>query len=838
MINLIFKKGRLVCIAIVFLFNLHSNAQQIDSTLAKYADHFTAERIHLHLDRNIYSTDETVYFKAYIFQGHGLSSISKNLYVDFYNSHGELIEQAVAPLIQSTATGSFTIPHSYKGNTLAIKAYTKWMLNFDTAFVISRLISIRNPAEEIKNTKEIKSNKENSTTAFSQPVKTGASSAVPDAIKIYPEGGFAVEGLTNHFAFAAVDELKNPLPVKGVIRNNAGKAIDSFAATHDGMGAFKIKSETGEKYFLEWKDGIDQLQTTGIPIEKKSGVTLHVEHAGRKAFVTLERTPGTSESFKIMHLLIHQENLLNYKFDINLSEKSYVGFPVSTAEMSAGIVQFTLFNSDWIPVAERVLFADNKNYLFVPEIKLLKKDLGNKGKNEIEISVPDTVLANMSVSVADAGTICQQDEQTIISDFLLAGQVKGKINNPAYYFANASIDSAETADNLDLLLMTHGHRRYDWEKITKGKLPVIHYPAEADYIGIRGAVKEQKFLNSGNGLTMNLVVQAKNSGNKVYTVPVERDGSFEKMNLFYYDTVQVFYNLNEKKTAGFQNSITITNSLLQKEQKDIFFAGRGYAAGYITGNTGTDTFFNEQAQIKRLSGYKTLKEITVSSRVKTKLQVIDNFYTHGVFTGEGNNYMIDVEGDFSARGYSNIFDYLQSKLPGLTVFPVGGSVGVTWFRSFELVGPEQSPIFFLDEVQVPIETVLTVPVADIAYAKGFRPPFVGSFLNGVNGTIALYTKKGNSPVYQSSGSGGMASLALEGYTKFREFTEPDYSSGKPDDKNDYRATVYWNAYLFTDRNNPVTRFEFYNNDISKKLLIVLEGVNAEGKLARVVKMLE
>jgi hypothetical protein len=34
------------------------------------------------------------------------------------------------------------------------------------------------------------------------------------------------------------------------------------------------------------------------------------------------------------------------------------------------------------------------------------------------------------------------------------------------------------------------------------------------------------------------------------------------------------------------------------------------------------------------------------------------------------------------------------------------------------------------------------------------------------------------------------------------------------------------------------QFEFYNNDISRKLRIVLEGINAEGKLARVEKVLE
>ena len=55
---------------------------------------------------------------------------------------------------------------------------------------------------------------------------------------------------------------------------------------------------------------------------------------------------------------------------------------------------------------------------------------------------------------------------------------------------------------------------------------------------------------------------------------------------------------------------------------------------------------------------------------------------------------------------------------------------------------------------------------------------------------------------------------------------------------DQRTTLYWNPYVLTNKRNPRIRLEFYNNDISKKLQIVLEGTNANGKLARVVKYIE
>jgi len=55
---------------------------------------------------------------------------------------------------------------------------------------------------------------------------------------------------------------------------------------------------------------------------------------------------------------------------------------------------------------------------------------------------------------------------------------------------------------------------------------------------------------------------------------------------------------------------------------------------------------------------------------------------------------------------------------------------------------------------------------------------------------------------------------------------------------DVRTTLYWNPYILTDATNHKVKLEFYNNDISKKLRVVLEGINADGKLARVEKVIE
>ncbi|MFX6830796.1 hypothetical protein ABTH65_19140, partial [Acinetobacter baumannii] len=83
-----------------------------------YAERAPREKIHVHFDRDIYNPEETIFYKVYLLSGNQLSELSKNMYVEWYDTTGTLIKQTIAPLFLSAATGSFEIPKGYKGNYL------------------------------------------------------------------------------------------------------------------------------------------------------------------------------------------------------------------------------------------------------------------------------------------------------------------------------------------------------------------------------------------------------------------------------------------------------------------------------------------------------------------------------------------------------------------------------------------------------------------------------------------------------------------------------------------------------------------------------------------------
>jgi len=134
--------------------------------------------------------------------------------------------------------------------------------------------------------------------------------------------------------------------------------------------------------------------------------------------------------------------------------------------------------------------------------------------------------------------------------------------------------------------------------------------------------------------------------------------------------------------------------------------------------------------------------------------------------------------------------------------------------------------------------IVSMPISDIAYVKAIRPPFFGSPGGGSGGAIAIYTKKGKSNRGGNDNAKGMEYAVLGGYSVFKEFYNPNYDKPTANFESDNRTTLYWNPYVLTNKRSPRIKIEFYNNDSSKKLQLVLEGINSNGKLARVVKYIE
>lgn len=794
----------LVTVPAVFILQV-GLSQQPDSMMAVYAEEFPTEKIHIHFDKSIYNKEETIWYKIYILSGSELTSLSKNIYVEWYDTSGYMIKQTVAPLYQSTAKGSFDLPPNYTGHFIHIKAYTRWMLNDDAAFSYERDVIINTPI--------IPSNKK--PVVFKTKVET------------FPEGGFLVNGLTTRVAFKATNQFGIPVRIKGLLVNEKNKVLDTLKVKHDGMGIFSLTPKQEEAYLLKWTDENGKPGTTPLIIHKSEGAGLTIKTTNEKALVQVERTKNAGDDFKKMKLLVHMNQNLFYTVSINASEKTLLNAEIPIDELPTGILQFSLFTSDWVPVAERIIFVNNRLHEFNAKVTPQLVNLEKRGKNVFDISVSDTAFTNMSVSVTDA-TIVTPDANTIYSDLVLSDAIKGKIYNPGYYLTS---DADSITANLDLVMLTNGWRRFDWDKIKAGMVPERKYPKETDMLSIKGKVFGMKSISTNMPLVLNLIIAGKDSSKNFAFIPVEKDGSFEQNGIFFYDTARIFYSFNGNAKLTDITQVQFENGLLKQTRKTIQYPEtyRPVTRSDSLAKIKMNYFLDQQEQLKRRMATATLQEVIVKSRVKSKAQLTEEKYATGLFSG-GDGYSFDLLDDPAAMSSLDILTFLQGKVAGLSISGSGAQATMSWRGS--------TPDVFLNEMRSSLDMVQSVSVKDIALVKVFRPPFFGSMGGGSGGAIAIYTKKGGDGNKASPNSKGLENTILGGYSKFKEFYQPQYD--KPDEtfETDIRSTLYWNPYIITNKKNPRVRIQFYNNDISKKLQIVLEGVNGDGKMTRVVKLLE
>jgi len=783
-----------------------SHGQAIDSMINVYAEQSPKEKIHVHFDKTIYNKEETIWYKIYILDDQGLTQLSKNVYMEWFDQAGKLIRQHVAPLFQSTAKGSFDLPADYTGSVIRMKVYTRWSLNDDPAFGFERDIVINNNETIVKPSKT-----ENNT-----------------LVNVFPEGGELITGLNSLVAFKATDKFGKPVNIKGLLVNQLGKTLDTIKVRHDGMGSFRLMPKAGESYSLKWIDPAGNTGIIAIPVNPKEGITLSVTTNNEFANVKVERTANIPENFKRLNLLVHMNQVVLFKVSLNTADKPLLAANIPIEGLNTGILQFSLFSSDWLPMAERIVFVNNREHEFgaklIPQLVTLTK----KGKNVFDIFVADTTVTNMSVAVTDASLESSQANHTIYSDFLLSSELKGKIHNPGYYLSS---DSDSVTANLDLVMLTNGWRKFNWEKLKASIAPEIKYPVETDIIRVSGKVYGLKTV-SANDLMLNLIIQNKDSSKNFIFQPVTKEGLFQSENMFIFDTARIFYNFNQNQKLNELTQVQFDNGLLKASAKMLELKDENMLNLWndSVSLAKMNAFLQMQEDWKKRSSYKTLQEVIIKAKAKSNEQAIDERYASGLFAG-GDAQVFDFLNDPAALGGIDIISYLQGRVAGLMINRSGASTTMSWRGA--------TPDLYLDQMQVGADFIQSINVQDIAMVKVFRPPFFGSMGGGSGGAIAIYTKKGGDfKGDNSKSSKSMQSTLLVGYTRFKEFFNPQYENPAENNDTDIRTTLYWNPYVITNKKSPRFKVQFFNNDISKRLQIVLEGVNADGKITRVVKILE
>ncbi len=794
----------LLFVSLVFLLGFKGRTQQLDGTLEKYASSFQPEKIYLHYDKSSYLPGETVWFKAYIQEEGVPAKSSKTLYVDWVSENGQVLHHGVSPLIDGTTNSQFEVPENYTGKFIQIKAYTKWMLNFDSSFLYTKEINIL-PKNSV--------------------ATRGVKQVVISSLRFFPEGGEMIAGVMNKIAFKANNQWGGPVQAQGLITDSKGNKIDSFRTIHNGMGVLFLMPADGTKYFAKWKDEKGVEQTTNLPMALTSGIAMQVSGLSDKKTVTLQASGAILPNLQKVHLVGTMNQRLAFKTTVDLSTTKSARRVIPTQNFASGILTITLFDSGWQAIAERIAFINNEEYDFNTNLQVQRWGLNKRARNEIEIAIPDSISAtNFSIAITDA-SINADSSDNIFSGLLLTQDIKGYVHNPAWYFSNKN---DLTAPYLDLVMLTNGWRKFKWDAITNGILPRFAFEKDTSYLSLSGSVYGVAKNQLSGTESMVLFVRGKDSAStRTVIIPLNRNGTFEDPNFIFFDTLRVYYQLKSK---------------LFSNAEARFMTSRLPPPNYISGSKNfinrsalldTTGFYRHQLlsleaqRLLALERGKMLENVTVTAKAKTPGQTLDAKYASGLFSG-GDGYQFDLVNDPFSLSSLNIFNYLQGKVAGLQINSTSNPPTLSWRGG--------TPQLFLDEMQIDVGFISNLPVSDVAYIKVFRPPFMGAAGGGTGGAIAIYTRKGGDQANQPGK--GLSTNAIMGYTNNREFYSPNYDRfDKRNEQPDMRTTLYWNPSIIVTKNKPV-RIVFHNNDVTKSFRVIITGMSSDGLLTHHHEVLE
>jgi hypothetical protein len=403
----------------------------------------------------------------------------------------------------------------------------------------------------------------------------------------------------------------------------------------------------------------------------------------------------------------------------------------------------------------------------------------------------------------------------------LRSDLKGYIERPNYYFTK---ESDEVNKALDNLMLTQGYRRFAWKELDK---TVNTKPAfEAEKLGFKVTGRVTTLTNellSDAQVILNSVIAGTT---KVTTT--DAHGRFTFDGIFLPDSLKFAVQARGKNNSDKVKIILDEVPKLQMSKNpnlgDVSTNVSETLKEYIENGKKLDDVYEQSGQLDKVH---RLKEV----RIKARKPALPPYANQGFFRIP--EWLVDqtfmMEG--TEKVEAALGTWLNGKLRAVTFMPLGEVA----HYPYGLINGGLSPLRVIlngrhveemEEISnifdggFDSESIYKIDIIRLSTTAKLA-------LNGP--ALMIFTKRG---YIRRSYTPSITNVSPKGFNKVREFYTPRYDNPNADSKlPDLRTTVYWNPYLKSDANGKTT-FEFFNADGPSSYKVVVEGINAEGQLAR------
>ena len=828
------------------------------------------EKVYLHFDNTGYFENETMWFKAYVTRTDNgkPSNLSKVLYVELLNPSGDIIRTNKYPIDSlGLAYGDMKMDSLLGSGFYEVRAYTRYMTNWGVNAVFSRVFPVfKKPAEEGDYTdlaiqtrlykQRDPNNRDREDSLYQKAIDEGIygnSLATDISVQFYPEGGRLVKGKKSRIAMLAVDDNGRPFSSEGVIVNAQNDVLATVKTDTLGRGVFELTPD-GNPITLQMKNLKEKTQTFPLPEISAEGCVLTLDAVSDNMLATLQFSNSLCGKL-IGYAVMHNGNITYCDTTVAVP---LVEIELDRAQQKEGVSQFTVFDSNGRILAERLFFI-------IPEssqadsIRLTALTNSLKPCGKVEIQLQAQPNSSLSFSAIDAGTMTNGKQGNMKTWMLLSSEVRGYIHHVDYYFES---DDEEHRRAADLLLMTQGWRRYDWN-IMAGRDGFQKVQPIEDQFYVFGKLNAYRKRNPVNDVQMDVYLYNQNGeslkgetitdslGNYAFALPFV-DGEWN---------MQIFTRIEDKRKTfrvGIDRQFSPTPRYITPLESDILppmssnlfvhsaadnsveeefvpITKKNHVLQNVTVSAKKKYFTNDDWKYKNESWgrvhatifYDIDRELdnirdlgeedpSIFEFLCKKNAMFDNpeckdlpsppndekgmWSGRLAYGGRPIKWIVD-NGETSVKGsVSNIKILLGTELDTVALESDEMFAAITGAGGAS--GHENFP-YWMDE----IKSAYIVPNSPKELEGAVR--------------IYLYTHK----KFTTESQKGLRRTYFQGFNAPSTFQMEDYSILPP--MADFRRTIYWNPNVTTDASGKA-KVEFYNNSTCQEMYISTEGITPQG----------
>ncbi len=867
------KRSITVLLGVLLYFSSLSAQTMQDTIIANFSlmERIPKEKLYLHLDKPFYGAGEKIWFKGYLVNAitHQDNAQSNFIITELINRSDSIVERKKIRRDSLGFHNAFTLPATLPAGDYYLRGYSNWMLNEDPDFFFSRNIKIGNSIDntivssieyqqeddthytaKIKFTSNVQAVFENTTIKYlyleNGKIKNKGkkktdengwiSISLPDLkspvarrievefddpqyiykrtfhlpvftndfdVKFFPEGGALINIPHQNVAFKAQGADGFSKEIEGFLFNSKGDTLTNFRSEHNGMGIFTMNPVNNETYYVTVRTNDSITKRFDLPAIEPKGISIAMSHYKQEIRYEIQKTEATEWPQKLF-LLAHTRGKLAILQPIN--PKRTFG-KMNDSLFTEGITHFMLIDEQGNALSERLIFVpDHKPNQW--QITTDQPTYGKREKVSLQIAAKDSegnpVEGTFSVSITDRKSI-QPDSlaDNILSNLLLTSDLKGYVEAPAFYFLN---QDARTLRSIDYLMMTHGWRRHKMENVLR--TPSLNF---TNYIEKGQTISGRIMGFFGANVKKGPICVLAPKYNIIATTETDEKGQFI-VNTSFRDSTTFLVQARTKK--GFAG----VDILMDPPQYPV----ATHKAPYFNGATTfmEDYLMNTRDQYYMEGGMRVynLKEVTVTAKRERPS-------SKSIYTGGINTYTVEED---RLQGYGQTAFDAASRLPSVTI--TNGS-------EIHIRNNSEPAIIVIDDIVYEdasdiLKDIQVSDMSSISLLRGADAVILGPRASGGAVVITLKDPR-NLPARPAQ---GIITYTPLGYSESVEFYHPTYDT--PEKKNaqrsDFRSTVYWNPELRLDAEGKAT-IEYYTPDSTAPEDIIIEGVDKNGKVCRILQ---